>query len=303
MADLYYAMCFDEVSETSSNFYHCIALAEDENDFRTIVLQKKEVSFAKVSKVVDYLKETGYKKEILDLSQKVDEYNLVVFSDSLKFFSSQDNLEEEKLKSYVSINEFQFNVIVPIDKKPFWDQEWLDPEAKKLLFPQNSNLKTFAILDGAIWNNANQYIEIDLEQSRCQFQSLFQGKTQEEMGEIAPYLVDMSINEGDEDNLSLKLHRFLFGEFKEQAYGIYFQSSADFHDLRNHFRKFTRVQKENQKWYYLRFFDPRVLQGLVQAFDEDDINKFFPTELIDAFYIVSYNRLNEDIIKIKQLLR
>ncbi len=78
MPDLYYAMCFDGDDEKQSNFYHCIALAESEEHFQAIASARKELTFTKISTVTDYLKESGYKQEIIHLAEQVNENNPLI---------------------------------------------------------------------------------------------------------------------------------------------------------------------------------------------------------------------------------
>ncbi len=95
MPELYYAMCFDGNDEKQSNYYHCIALAENEEDFKASALKHRDVDFTRILTLTELLKETGLQKEILDLSGQVDDFNPVVFSKPIAFFNDQQLNERE----------------------------------------------------------------------------------------------------------------------------------------------------------------------------------------------------------------
>ncbi len=51
----------------------------------------------------------------------------------------------------------------------------------------------------------------------------------------------------------------------EKELGIFIRSRASLTELRKHFRKFTRVQDEQGKWYYFRFWVGDVLLQLMRS--------------------------------------
>jgi hypothetical protein len=112
-------------------------------------------------------------------------------------------------------------------------------------------MKTYAILDAA---KMPYLLTSLLEDSELRYQSLFQGQTQEDLKEHAPYLVEL------EDNNSFTRRLFTgpkgVNGLWEKELGIYVRSRAGFDELRKHFRKFTRVQDEAGKWYFFRFWEP-----------------------------------------------
>lgn len=117
-------------------------------------------------------------------------------------------------------------------------------------------MKTYAILDAA---KMPYLLTGAIEASDLKYQSLFQGETQEELKEHAPYLIEL-----DEDN---SFTRKLFTGPKgvnglwEKELGIYIRSRAGFDDIRRHFRKFTRVQDENGKWFYFAFWKGYIIKA------------------------------------------
>ncbi len=90
-----------------------------------------------------------------------------------------------------------------------------------------------------------------LETSGLRYQSLFQGEAQEELGEHAPYLVELK----DVNDFTRRLFTGSegVGGLWEKELGIFIRSRTGFDALRKHLRKFTQVQNEEGKWFYFRF--------------------------------------------------
>ena len=118
------------------------------------------------------------------------------------------------------------------------------------------SLHTYAILDAAKVVNFVEMLEASGLEHRC----LFKGDAAEEMRDVAPYVVQLE--EGND------FTRNLFSKDPEQEVpwfmwdrepGIYIRSRGSLDDMRKHFRKFTKVQDENRKWYYQRLYDPKNL--------------------------------------------
>jgi len=121
-------------------------------------------------------------------------------------------------------------------------------------------LSTYAILDAAKVVN---FIEM-LEASELEHRCLFKGKAAEEMRDVAPYVV--RLQEG------VDFTRNLFSHDPEQEVpwfmwdrepGIYVRSRGSLEEMWRHFRKFTKVQDEDGKWFYFRFWEPKVILNLL----------------------------------------
>jgi len=83
---------------------------------------------------------------------------------------------------------------------------------------------------------------------------------------VAPYVVQL-----EED---VDFTRNLFSHDPEQEVpwfmwnkepGIYVRSRGSLDDMWKHFRKFTKVQDENGKWFYFRFWEARVFSKYFKA--------------------------------------
>ena len=154
---------------------------------------------------------------------------------------------------------------------------------------------TYAILDAA---KMPYLLTGELEHSSLQYQSLFQGDAQEELGEYAPYIV--KLEDGND------FTRKLFTDLKpplglwEKELGIFIRSRADLPTLRKHFRKFTKVQDENGKWYYFRFWEGRVMSNLFTSELKIEVfHKLFdmyePIKLVSQYedtYRIIYHNVN-----------
>lgn len=115
-------------------------------------------------------------------------------------------------------------------------------------------MATYAVLDAA----KMPYLLTGLiDVSGLRAQSLFQGDAQEELGQYAPYLVELTA-----DN---KLTRRLFtapdnaGGLWGKELGIFLRARLGFDDMRKHLRRLTRVQDQHGKWFYFRFWEGRYL--------------------------------------------
>lgn len=113
-------------------------------------------------------------------------------------------------------------------------------------------IKTYAVLDAA---QMPFLLTGLLETSGLRYQSLFQGETQAELEETAPYLVELE--DGAKFTQSLFLEPTQLGGLWGRDLGVFIRSRLSFDVLRNHLRKFTRIQDENGKWFYFKFWDPK----------------------------------------------
>ncbi len=130
---------------------------------------------------------------------------------------------------------------------------------------------TFAILDAA---KMPYLLTGNLENSGLEHQSLFQGDAQEELGDYAPYIVRLE----DSNDFTRKLFTTeeVMGLYEKEL-GIFLRSRATLPELRKHFRKFTRVQDEQGKWYYFRFWEGRVMRSYFVScrLPKNDPQRFF----------------------------
>ena len=181
-------------------------------------------------------------------------------------------------ESYLTIEEHAFAPLPDQRDIPFWDQEWIAPELKELLFGQPEDgpkMRTYLIVDATLRKNITGVL--DLDSIDVPVQCLFKGATAEEMKESAPYLIDMTLPDGaGEDHAEIPtFHRDFFRKHWGQNTGIFVRTTALMDEVWGHFRKFTRIRvEEDGRWVYFRFADPRILSAFVEALHENDMHQF-----------------------------
>jgi hypothetical protein len=122
----------------------------------------------------------------------------------------------------------------------------------------------WAVLDGA----RTDRIRVLLRESVEQYQSLYQGPKGDALAEAAPYLV--SLPPGS------RLLPSLVDEGWGRAWGIFLTCSQPFQEVRRHLRKLLMAEAEGgAERLYLRFYDPRVLRGLLTTFSAEQRQEFF----------------------------
>lgn len=111
-------------------------------------------------------------------------------------------------------------------------------------------VQTYAILDAAKSLGLPERLAASGLDHRC----LFKGKARDELGDAAPWIVQL------DQASDFCRHLFTEGDAPWQMWGrgpgIYIRSRASLDALWGYFRKFTRVQDETGKWFYFRFYDP-----------------------------------------------
>lgn len=125
-------------------------------------------------------------------------------------------------------------------------------------------LHSYAILDAAKVTNLPEMLEVSALEHRC----FFKGKAYEELRDVAPWIVRL------EEGNDFTRHLFTKGDAPWQIWdndpGIYVRSRMSLDGLWHYFRKFTRVQDENGKWFYFRFYDPSCIAASEALFRSID---------------------------------
>jgi hypothetical protein len=116
---------------------------------------------------------------------------------------------------------------------------------------RQERLPLFAVLDAARDRRVLQLLRESVEECR----SLYEGTEGEVLEEQAPHLVHLP--PGSE------LLELLVREGWGKSWGVYLTCTLPLLEVRRHLRKLLRVRLEGREgWYYLRFYDPRVLRAL-----------------------------------------
>jgi len=139
-------------------------------------------------------------------------------------------------------------------------------------------LNTFAILDAAKVTNLLTL----LETSGLKFRCLFKGKAYDELKDVAPYIVELQDNNTFTRNLFTSAG--MPANMWDKEPGIFVRSAGSLDDMWKHFRKFTRVQDENGKWFYFRFWEPLLFKYFCEAKgnNEQFIASFVPAGMVVA---------------------
>ena len=199
----------------------------------------------------------------------------------------------------------------PLFPSPVWDENTLKKDIALFGEPL-PELKCYFILD------ANKHKLLEPESFQCRIENLFQGEFAEITKEIGPYLVEV-IPYPD-----YKAESELMGLFSDEGamtrfnwheeLGIFIHSRYDFDTILHHLRHFPVMKDENGKWFFFRFYDPKVLRNYLDviATSPEKLNKFFGYEkriihafgsgIGDSFYYYQIKALPEDTRNIPIIL-
>lgn len=137
------------------------------------------------------------------------------------------------------------------------------PLSKLIRVLRSSRQSLFAVLDAA----RDSRILPLLKASNARFQSLYNGASETQLAEVAPYLVDFS----KADPFLEQVIRHGWGK----AWGIFCTSSYSFAEIRKHFRHFLMVLSPEGEYLYFRFYDPGVLRSFLPVCKQSEIEDFF----------------------------
>ena len=184
---------------------------------------------------------------------------------------SEPNLQTETIEDVEPLDD-QFGVDTPLTV-PFALQDVLfgqpEPvEAGNDPAPAPA-LHTYAILDAAKVLNLPEMLDASGLPHRC----LFKGDAFDELKDAAPWIV--RLEDGNAFTRNLFTRSDAPWHLWDREPGIYVRSRGTLDDMWKHFRKFTRVQDENGKWYYFRFWEGVHIGAMLQEMDPKDQIKFF----------------------------
>lgn len=143
------------------------------------------------------------------------------------------------------------------------------PKALRGALFADDNRQTYAVLDAARVTNLPEMLETSGLPHRC----LFKGQAEEDLGSVAPWLVQL-----EPDHV---FTRAMFTQSDAPWHlwgmdpGVLLRADMDIDEMRGHLRRFTRVRDEADRWYYWRFWEGRHLAASLQAADETDRQAFF----------------------------
>lgn len=97
--------------------------------------------------------------------------------------------------------------------------------------------------------------------------SLYRGRSEEPLWDVAPYIIRC---ERDTPFLRWVLERG-WGN----SWGIFLTSKASLEELLRHFQQFLLVKLPDEKDFYFRFYDPRVLRAFLPTCTLEETREFF----------------------------
>lgn len=143
--------------------------------------------------------------------------------------------------------------------RPSWEQAWIQPELRSELFEHGAEeLRTYCLLDATRLTALEKVFDSE-RLADLGMQCLLSGEAAKEVKNYAPYLVDISLStealkEGDIPSF----HRQLFTQYWGKHCAIFIKSTADLPTLTRHLKKFIKLKNDDDKWFYFRFYDPRI---------------------------------------------
>lgn len=136
-------------------------------------------------------------------------------------------------------------------------------------FHQDKSL--YAIIDAARIDRMPALL-FELEEDP-EYASLFQGFPQEDLFEVAPYLVKLEQRS--------KLLTWILTNGWGNSWGIFLSTNVELEDLLEHLQKMLPAELPNGEKLLFRFYDPRVLEVYFQNCEEDELGAFLgPTDSI-----------------------
>lgn len=165
--------------------------------------------------------------------------------------------------SYLRINKHPIELEID-PAKPSWQQPWIDPVLKETLF--KSTTKTYLLTDATSRSMINKTFDLD-DYNDLDMRSLYAGKLAEELKQQAPYLINVTLSQEqlDDDSLVPKFHRDFFSNYWGKSTGIFIQSTETLDNVIFHLKKFLKIQDDNGKWFFFRFFDPRIMSHYLES--------------------------------------
>ena len=135
---------------------------------------------------------------------------------------------------------------------------------------ESEGTSLFAVLDGA----RDPLVLNILTSSGAEHDCLFSGRLDPALRTAAPYLVRLLPGSA--------LCESLIEQGWGRAWGLYVAARGDLHQVRRHLRSFLRVETEDRKKLFFRYYDPRVLRAFLPTCDATQLRQIFgPIERFD----------------------
>lgn len=156
----------------------------------------------------------------------------------------------------LDITEFHPKPLPAQDDLPDWERAWVAPDLFDLLFgPTEPEQNTYFVVDPTQRSKITGFF--DLETIDVPSKCLFQGKAEQTMAEVAPWLIDLSLpDKANAIERASNFHSTFFANHWQAGTGIFIRSAAPFKDIWSHLRKFIQYRDAQDRAYYFRFWEP-----------------------------------------------
>ncbi len=168
-------------------------------------------------------------------------------------------------------------------KVPSWKKPWIDDSLKSVLFPSTKEeasgkqLNTYFLLDAAQLTVIDGVFSL-AKADELGVKPLLSGEPQKELKNYAPYLINLTLTaEQIESDEIPAFHKDLLDQYWGKNCGIFLHSYADLDTLARHCKKFIKLKDESDRWYFFRYYDPRVAKDYFSwmATDKARVAKWF----------------------------
>jgi len=121
----------------------------------------------------------------------------------------------------------------------------------------------YTILDGARTGEIPSALQT-VKVNHC---SLYYRRPDQALWDVAPYLVKCE--------RGMAFVNWIIEKGWGNSWGIYLEAKANLEELYEHFQKFILVKLEDNREFYFRFYDPRVLRSFIPTCTLEEIREFF----------------------------
>lgn len=156
---------------------------------------------------------------------------------------------------FLRVQDVSVSPVEVIEGAPFWEQPWIDPTLQAWAFGPMAGheARTYLVIDATVRRQVMGLF--DLDAFDLPIECLFSGAAAEDLAEVAPYLVDLTLPRDG----PTRFHRTFFSKQWQDGMGVLLRTEADFPQLRKHLRRFTRTANEDGRSMYFRFWEPGVM--------------------------------------------
>ena len=221
--------------------------------------------------------------ECMRLCEQVSKADSIKYRE-IRLISTEEIAPEPKLN--LIITEHIVDEVEEQNHLPTYERKWICSNLKNHLFQKNDELTednklyTYAIIDATLRTKVLGYFDLagDMK-SRIDvpIANFFKGKAAIEFEKSAPYLLDLTLAENafSDTNKVPKFHIDFFADHWGHSTNIFIRTKASTESVIQHFKKFTKIQDENNKWYFFRFWEPRKIIDFLSETDAEQQHTFF----------------------------